>query len=173
MFTRSLSTLSAAVAVLAAIGAAAPASAATKVVSDAHGDARARFDITSGTFNNGEKRLSAKVHVDNLRYGGEQYYSLTFSPRHNPDIFFTAFSKLHADNSLTNRLTVFNDIGEVSRIPCNVTSIWSPESDTVKVSLPRSCVDGLTGSQYMSAHLGPSAHRNSQDFLLARYVRAN
>jgi hypothetical protein len=150
--------------------AAAPATAATKVVSDPQGDASPRFDITSVLFNNGAKRLSATAHVDNLRYGGEQYFSFTFSPRNSPDVFFTAFSKLHADNSLTNRLTLFNDVGEVSRVPCNVASIWSPEADRVKVSIPRSCVDGLSGPQWMTANLGPTPRRAQQDHVLGRFV---
>jgi hypothetical protein len=170
MFKRSAASILTAIAAVTvtAIG---PASAVTKVVTDDHGDAPARFDITRATFNNGDTRLSGKAHVDNLRYGGEQYFSFTFSPRNSPDIFFTAFSKLHADNTLTNRLTVFNDIGEVSRIPCNVTGIWSPESDTVKVSIPRSCVAELTGPQFMAAHLGPNARQGSQDHVIARFVR--
>lgn len=170
MFKHSAAMVAGSVAVLAVAGAA-PALGDTKTVSDPTGDATARFDITRAAFNNGDQRLSGKAHVANLRYGGEQYFSFTFSPRNSPDIFFTAFSKLHDDRSLTNRLTVFNDIGEVSRIRCNVTSIWSPEADWVKVSIPRSCVDGLSGRQWMTANLGPSARRHRQDHVLAGYVR--
>ena len=176
MFTRTTmlkrpAALLAGVTAVLAITSAAPALGVVKVVTDDRGDAPARFDITRATVNNGDNRLSGKVAVDNLRYGGEQYFSFTFSPRNSPDIFFTAFSKLHADNSLTNRLTVFNDIGEVHRIPCNVTSIWRPENDIVKVSIPRDCVDGLSGPQYMTSHLGPSARRAGQDHVIAGYVR--
>lgn len=169
MFKRSVGVAASAIAVIAVV--AAPALGATKVVPDDHNDARPRFDITRATLNNGDQRLSGKAHVVNLRYGGEQYFSMTFSPRNSPDIYFTAFSKLHADNSLTNRLTVFNDIGEVSRIPCNVTSIWRPGADSVRVSIPRSCVEGLSGPQYMTVHLGPSARRASQDHVRAGFVR--
>lgn len=145
--------------------------AATETHSDDRHDAAPRFDIVRAVFNNGDQRLSGKAKVANLRYGGEQYFSFTFSPRNSPDVYFTAFSKLHADDSLTNRLIVHNDIGEVSRIPCNVTSIWSPGADTVRVSIPRDCVDGLSGSQYMSVNLGPTARRGTQDRVIAASVR--
>jgi hypothetical protein len=172
MFLRALS-LATSAAAAAAVVTAAPALAATKVVHDPRGDAVPRFDITRTLFNNGDQRLSAKATVVNLRYGGEQYFSFTFSPRNSPDIYLTAFSKLHADNSLTNRLTIYNDIGEVSRLPCNVASTWRPEDDTVKVSIPRSCVDWLTGAVWMTSNLGPDAHRHSQDHVLGRFVRRN
>lgn len=145
--------------------------ASTKTVTDDRGDAQQRFDIAKVRFNNSDTRLSATARVPHLRYGGEQYFSLTFSPRNSPDIFFTAFTKLHADDTLTNRLTVFNDIGEVSRIDCRVGASWSPESHRVKVSAPRSCIEGLTGPQFMAAHLGPNAHRAQQDHVLGHFVR--
>lgn len=170
MFRRSLGIVAASMAVTF-VAAATPAVAVTEVVQDPRGDAIPRFDITRVRFDNGDTRLSAKAHVANLRYGGEQYFSFTFSPRNSPDIFFTAFSRLHADDTLTERLTVFNDIGEISRIPCNVRSVWQPEANTVRVSIPRSCVKGLSGRQYMTAHLGPSARRGTQDHVRAGYVR--
>jgi len=171
MFKRSLCAIAGSI-VLLAVAASGPAYGVTKVVPDDHGDAKARFDITKATFNNGDLRLSAKAHVPDLRNGGDQYFSMTFSPRNFPDIFFTAFGKLHRDDSITNRLTVFNDIGEVSRIPCKGTqSIWSPESEFVKVSIPRSCVEDLSGSMFMTANLGPSKRFASQDHVVGRFVR--
>lgn len=170
MVKKSLSILASTFA-LTAVVAAAPASAVVKVVPDRHDDAKARFDIHRATFNNGEHRISGKAEVDNLRYGGDQYFSITFSPRGNPDIFFTAKTRLNDDDSLTNRLTLFNDIGEVSVIPCDVTSIWQPEDDRVRVSIPRTCIDWLTGTLSMSMHLGPNAHYGTQDHVNSRYVR--
>jgi len=170
MFKRSLG-IGAASTAITVLVAAAPAVAATRVVLDDHGDAVPRFDITRATFGNGDNRLSGETHVADLRYGGEQYFSFTFSPRNSPDIFFTAFSKLHADDTITERLTLFNDIGEVSRIPCNVRSAWQPEANTVRVSIPRSCVKGISGRQYMTANLGPSARYGTQDHVRAGYVR--
>ncbi len=170
MFRRSLGIVAVSMAVTF-VAAAAPAVAVTKVVQDDQGDAVPRFDITSATFDNGDMRLSGRAHVANLRYGGEQYFSFTFSPRNSPDIFFTAFSRLHADDTITERLTVFNDVGEVSRIACDVRSAWQPEANTVRVSIPRSCVKGLSGRQYMTANLGPSARYGTQDHVRAGYVR--
>jgi hypothetical protein len=170
MFKRSAGIIAGS-AVLVGVAATGSAFGATKTVSDHLNDAQPRFDITSATFKNAADRLSGKAHVVNLRYGGEQYFSFTFSPRNSPDVFYTAFSKLHADNSLTNRLTIFNDVGEIHHIPCNVTSVWRPGNDTVRVSIPRSCVEGLSGTQYMTANLGPSARRGTQDHVVARFVR--
>jgi hypothetical protein len=172
MFKRIAGVIAGSTAMLA-VAVAGPAFGATKVVADDAGDAKARFDITSVTFNNGTQRFAAKAHVPDLRLGGEQYYSLTISPRNSPDIFFTAFGKLHRDNTITDRLTVFNDIGEVSRVPCaGVRSIWSPEGEFVKISLPRTCLGGVSGRMWMTANLGPSAKRASQDHVIGRFVRA-
>ncbi len=170
MFKRSLGIAAASVAVMI-VGAAAPASAASKVVQDAQGDAQPRYDITSATFTNWDTRLSATARVDNLRYGGNQYFSLTFSPRNAPDVSYTASTRLRADNVLINRLTVHNELGETNRVPCNVTGIWSPEGDRVRVWVPRSCLEGLSGAQFMRAHLGPSSLAASQDHVRGGFVR--
>ncbi len=141
---------------------ASPAAGQSKAVHDPRGDASSpRWDITRAKMTNGHDRIAGRAAVVNLR-PGSGYFALTFGQPSNPDNVFTASSRIRADGSLHNKLHIFGELVDHD-IACPVAATWRFATDTVRVSFPRSCLQGLRGPLTMRVSLGPLPRYHSQD----------
>lgn len=139
-----------------------PAAGQSKVVHDPRGDASSpRWDITRARLTNGHDRIAGRAAVVDLR-GGAGYFAVIFGQPSNPDNVFTASTRIRADGTLHNKLHIFGELVDHD-ISCPVTATWRFATDTVRVSFPRSCLQGLRGPLTMRVVLGPLPRFHSQD----------
>ncbi len=142
------------------IATAGPATAGSRSIRDAHGDAAQRWDMTQVKLTN-SAHIAGRAVVVNLRPGAG-YFAVRFGQPGNPDDVFTASSRIRADGTLHNKLHIFGELVDHD-IACNVTASWNFTADVVRVSFPRSCLQGLHGPLTMQAALGPLPRFHSQD----------
>ncbi len=142
MTSRHLTFLAATGLGLALALAAAPAQAAQRSVADASGDAPARLDITRFTVRNTSARISAVVHVRDLRRTG------TFQQRYYDSSFDTLLSYgLQVRRDLRGHLHVHafrDDENGDNFISCpGVRARWLMLRDRLVTSMPVACATGV------------------------------
>jgi hypothetical protein len=148
------------VSVVLIVATAGPAAAGSRSIRDAHGDAAPRWDMTRVKLTN-SAHIAGRAVVVNLRPGAG-YFAVRFGQPGNPDDIFTASSRIRADGTLHNKLHIFGELVDHD-IACNVSASWNFTDDVVRVSFPRSCLQGLHGPLKMQAGLGPLPRFHSQD----------
>jgi hypothetical protein len=134
--------LTAAVAVLAMLLTAAPSTAATKTVHDTAGDASARLDILGFKVTNTSHRITAVIHVRDLRRTGvfqQRYYDSAFDDEPSYGV------QVHRDAH--GHLTVHafrDDENGDNDITCHgVRGRWLMQRNVVRTSMPVRCARGL------------------------------
>jgi hypothetical protein len=159
--TRALVVKALIVSALLVVMTAGSAVAGSRSVRDARGDASApRWDMTQVKLTN-SAQIAGRAVVVNLRPGAG-YFAVRFGQPGNPDDLFTASSRIRKDGSLHNKLHIFGELIDQD-IPCHVSASWNFTADAVRVSFPRSCLQGLHGPLRMQAGLGPTPRFHSQD----------
>ena len=138
-----------------------PAAASSKSFRDKQGDALPRWDMIRVKTTNNDETIAGRAAVVNLR-PGQGYFALRFGQPSNPDDVFTASSRIRADGTLHNKLHVFGELVDHD-IACPVSAAWQFDKNVVRVSFPRSCLQGLRGPLNMSTALGPLPRFHSQD----------
>ncbi|QWZ07811.1 hypothetical protein KRR39_20860 [Nocardioides panacis] len=154
---RTLTAITATAAVLAAVvSAAAPASADVLSFTDKRGDAAARYDLTALRVNNSAARVSATVHVRDLRGDRTQIFGLTVAVV-GGDTTYMLSTVRRANGTTTSRIDGYtSDYTDVTS-DCTLVSRWQPVKNTISVSLPRACVGGpgaLRANLYIGAGNG-------------------
>jgi hypothetical protein len=142
------------------VATAGPAAAGSRSIRDASGDAAPRWDMTQVKLTN-SGQIAGRAVADNLR-AGLGYFAVRFGQPGNPDDLFTASSRIRDDGSVHNKLHIFGELVDHD-IACDVTASWNFTADVVRVSFPRSCLQGLHGPLNMQAGLGPVPRFHSQD----------
>ena len=148
------------------VATAGPAVAGSRSIRDAQGDAPPRWDMTQVKLTNSGQIAGRAVAV-NLRPGAG-YFAVRFGQPGNPDDLFTASTRIRRDGTLHNKLHIFGELVDHD-IPCHVSATWNFTADAVRVSFPRSCLQGLHGPLNMQAGLGPLPRFHSQDH--SRWIR--
>jgi hypothetical protein len=148
------------VSVVLIVATAGPAAAGSRSIRDARGDALSRWDMTQVKLTNSGVIAGRAVAV-NLREGAG-YFAVRFGEPGDPDDLFTASSRIRADGTLHNKLHIFGELVDHD-IACNVSASWNFSTDVVRLSFPRSCLQGLHGPLHMQAGLGPLPRFHSQD----------
>lgn len=120
----------------------APAHAARRTVSDTVGDAPARLDITRYTVRNTTSRITAVIHVQNLRKTGifqQRYYDSTF------DSLLSYGVQVHRDRRGRLHVHAFrDDENGDNNIPCRgVDADWDVRRDRVTTTMPVRCATGV------------------------------
>jgi hypothetical protein len=116
---------------------AAPAAAKSKHVTDGR-DRPASVDIRSVTYDNGESRAGVIVRVRDLQPTGRL---VVFVGAPDSDVVYDATVWPRSDGTVGKRLElVTGQSGTPQRCP-TMTATWSPDSDTVDVSVPHTCLD--------------------------------
>jgi len=121
----------------------APADAARRTVNDATGDAPARLDITRFTVRNTSERITAVIHVQNLRKTGffqQRYYDSTF------DSLLSYGVQVHRDRKGRLHVHAFrDDENGDNNISCpGIRAHWLIDRDVVTTSMPVSCATGVS-----------------------------
>src|SRR5664279_5592418 len=142
MKARLLTLLPAAAATLALLLSAAPADAAQRTVHDPRGDAPARLDITRFTVTNTSQRISAVIHVRNLRRTGtfqQRYYDSTF------DSLLSYGVQVRRDKHGHLHVNAFRDDENGDNfITCDgVRGHWLIHRNRVTTSMPVACATGV------------------------------
>src|SRR3712207_3939772 len=132
MRSRPVTCLLATLAVVVSTSAA--ASAETVIFKDPRRDASARFDLTRTSVSNGGDRVLVVQRVRNLRGGRTQTYGFNVSRRGGDTIVHSVRRK-----SGTIRSRAFGPEGEVD---CDIRARWRLGRDSIRVSVPRSCLAG-------------------------------
>ena len=116
---------------------AAPAAAKTKHVTDGR-DRPASVDIQSVTYDNGESRAGVAVRVRDLQPTG-RLVVLVGAP--DSDVVYDATVWPRSDGTVGRRLELVTGQSRTPQ-PCPMmTATWAPDSDTVEVSVPHTCLD--------------------------------
>src|SRR4051812_45265403 len=134
------------------VATAGPALAGSRSIRDARGDAPPRWDMTHVKLTN-SGQIAARAVAVNLR-PETGYFAVRFGQPGNPDALFTASTRIRENGSLHNKLHIFGELVDHD-IPCDVDGRWNFTTDMVRVSFPRSCLQGLHGPLHMQAGLGP------------------
>jgi hypothetical protein len=123
--------------VLTTLLVAAPATAKTKLVTDGR-DRPANADIRSVTYRDGELRAGATVRVRDLQPKG-RLVALIGAP--DSDLFYEATVWPRGDGTVGTRLVLVTTGSRMPRSCPTMTATWSPDADTVEVSVPQTCLD--------------------------------
>jgi hypothetical protein len=120
-----------------------PAQAATRTVRDTHGDAPARLDITRFTVRNTSTRISAVIHVRDLRRTGvfqQRYYDSAFDSEPSYGV------QVHRDSKGHLHVHAFRDDENGDHdIACDgVRGRWLMGRDKVVTSMPVSCASDVS-----------------------------
>jgi hypothetical protein len=121
----------------------APAQAARRTVDDPVGDASARLDITRFTVRNTSTRISAVIHVRNLRRTGvfqQRYYDSAFDSEPAYGV------QVHRDKSGHLHVHAFRD-DENGDHPITCTGVrarWLRARNRVVTSMPVSCASDVS-----------------------------
>jgi hypothetical protein len=142
MKARLLRLLTAMAAMLALLLTTAPAEAAQRTVHDARGDAPARLDITRFTVRNTSHRISAVIHVRDLRKTGifqQRYYDSTF------DTLLSYGVQVRRDRHGHLHVHAFrDDENGDNNIRCRgVRGRWLMHRNKVVTSMPVRCATGV------------------------------
>jgi hypothetical protein len=116
---------------------AAPAAAKTRQVTDGR-DRPANVDIRSVTYRNGEARAGVAVRVRDLRPTG-RLVALVGAP--DSDVIYDATVWPRSDGTVGARLALVTADTRTPRSCPTMTATWSPDADTVEVSVPHTCLD--------------------------------
>ena len=116
---------------------AAPAAAKTRQVTDGR-DRPANVDIRSVTYRNGEARAGVAVRVRDLRPTG-RLVALVGAP--DSDVIHDATVWPRSDGTVGTRLALVTADTRTPRSCPTMTATWSPDADTVEVSVPHTCLD--------------------------------
>jgi hypothetical protein len=116
---------------------AAPAAAKTRQVTDGR-DRPANVDIRSVTYRNGEARAGVAVRVRDLRPTG-RLVVLVGAP--DSDVIYDATVWPRSDGTVGMRLALVTADTRTPRSCPAMTATWSPDADTVEVSVPHTCLD--------------------------------
>ena len=121
----------------------APAQAASRTVHDTAGDAPARLDITRFTVRNTSTRITAVIHVRNLRKTGvfqQRYYDSTFDSEPSYGV------QVHRDRKGHLHVHAFrDDENGDNNISCpGVRARWLIDRDRVTTSMPVGCANGVS-----------------------------
>lgn len=111
------------------------ATAKTAHVTDGR-DSPAAVDITSVTYRNQETRAGATVHVRDLRRTGK-LVTLIGLPDSDSIYYVTVW--VRSDGTLGKRLELVSDMSRTRR-PCAISATWSPGTNSIRVSVPHSCL---------------------------------
>ena len=122
--------------------AAAPAEAASQTVNDTQGDAPARLDITQFTVHNTSKRITAVIHVRDLRRTGvfqQRYYDSDF------DSLLSYGVQVRRDHQGRLHVHAFrDDENGDNNIRCRgVRAHWRLHRNVVTTSMPVRCATGV------------------------------
>jgi hypothetical protein len=119
-----------------------PAQAAHRTVHDTQGDAPARLDITKYDVSNTSKRITAVIHVKNLKKTGifqQRYFDSAFDDEPSYGV------QVHRDRH--GHLTVHafrDDENGDHNVPCpRVRAHWLPVRNRVTTSMPIACTNGV------------------------------
>ena len=120
----------------------APADAASRTVHDTVGDASPRLDITRYTVTNTSTRLSAVIHVQNLRRTGtfqQRYFDSTF------DSLLSYGVQVRRDRNGHLHVNAFrDDENGDNNIKCpGVRGHWLIDRNQVTTSMPVRCATGV------------------------------
>jgi hypothetical protein len=140
--TRLFALLTALATMLALLLTVSPAEAARRTVHDTKGDASARLDITRFTVRNTSKRISAVIHVKNLRKTGvfqQRYYDSTF------DTLLSYGMQVRRDRKGHLHVHAFrDDENGDNNISCSgVRGHWLIGRNLVTTSMPVRCATGV------------------------------
>jgi hypothetical protein len=140
--TRSGALLVAVVAALALLLAVGPAEAALRTVHDTKGDAPARLDITRYDVRNTSKRITAVIHVADLRKTGvfqQRYYDSTYNS------WLSYGVQVHRDRHGHLHVHAFrDDENGDNNIRCRgVSGHWLRKSNRVTTTMPVRCAKGV------------------------------
>jgi hypothetical protein len=119
----------------------APAEAAQRTIHDQRGDASPRLDITRYTVTNTSARISAVIHVADLRHTGvfqQRYYDSAFDdePSYGVQVRRDVKGHLHVH-------AFRDDENGDHKIPCpGVTAHWLMGRNKVTTAMPVSCANG-------------------------------
>lgn len=116
---------------------AAPAAAKTKQVTDGR-DRPASVDIRSVTYRDGEFRAGVTVHVRDLQPTGRL---VAFVGAPDSDVIYDATVWPRSDGTVGTRLELVTSQSRTPRSCPKMTATWSPDADTVEVSVPHTCLD--------------------------------
>jgi hypothetical protein len=116
---------------------AAPAAAKTKQVTDGR-DRQANVDIRSVTYRNGELRAGVTVHVRDLQPTG-RLVAVVGAP--DSDVVYDVTVWPRSDGTVGTRLELVTAESRSPRSCRTMTATWSPDADTVEVSVPQKCLD--------------------------------
>lgn len=122
---------------------AAPAEAARRTVHDTEGDAPARLDITRFTVRNTSTRITAVIHVQNLRKTGvfqQRYYDSTF------DTLLSYGVQVRRDRKGHLHVHAFrDDENGDNNISCRgMRGHWLIDRNLVTTSMPVRCATGVS-----------------------------
>jgi len=125
--------------VLLAVG---PADAAHRTVQDTQGDAAPRLDITRYDVRNTSTRITAVIHVRNLKKTGvfqQRYYDSAFDDEPSYGV------QVHRDRHGRLHVHAFRDDENGDHdIACpQVRAHWRPVRDRVTTSMPVACTNGV------------------------------
>jgi hypothetical protein len=119
-----------------------PAQAARRVVGDTVGDAPARLDVTRYTVRNSSTRISAVIHVQNLKKTGilqQRYYDSAFDdePSYGVQVQRDRHGRLHVH--------AFRDDenGDHNIVCRGVRARWLPVRNRVTTWMPVRCADDV------------------------------
>ncbi len=121
------------------------AEAATRTVYDKKFDAPARFDITRIKYTNGVN-VSANIKVRNLRNRDTEAGVIVQS---SLDFIYVIASVRYAGGAKEKALLKVGPTGEITELPCaGMVARWRVGAEnTVKLSVPRSCLTELPAEQ--------------------------
>jgi hypothetical protein len=122
-------------ALVAAITLAAPASARSVTVTDPR-NPPPRGDIREATYADHENVAVTTVHVRHLRSTGTLRTRIT---RVGSGVGYEAVVSASPGEELSTRLVHVTDDARTT-VTCDLTATWSTQSDTIRVTVPQSCL---------------------------------
>jgi hypothetical protein len=152
-------------AVLLTVG---PANAAHRTEQDTPGDAPARLDITRYGVTNTSQRITAVIHVQNLKKTGifqQRYYDSAFDsePSYGVTVRRDRHGHLHV------RAFRDDENGDHDIACPDVSARWQPVRNRVRTSMPVSCTNGLDfdplNADVISIDTGDLGVKDSTKFL--------
>ena len=93
-----------------------------------------RADIRAATYSDKETAAVTTVHVERLRSTGTLSTRIT---RAGSDVGYDAIVTAGPDGHLSKRLV---RVGDRSPVSCRLSASWSLPSDTIRVSVPQTCL---------------------------------
>ena len=128
----------AAVGVLTVIATSTGAAASSAAVDDPRGDNyTAGYDITAARYTNAANKVVSTVWLTDLR--NRTYADFWIASRNGSNTYGVVVKR--KNGKVRSQLWHYAIEGPGTKVNCDVATVWSPKADSIRVSVPWSCVD--------------------------------